>query len=361
MDEVWLRVGEVASRTGLTVRTLHHYDELGLLVPSGRSSGDYRLYSTGDLRRLLSIQHLKSLGLSLEEVADALDDPAFDARAAVDRHIAAVQGRIAAERELLARLRGLRGASEIGWDEVLEVIALTERLRHPDAAVRVRAALDAPAGMPLPTLVATLVADPSDAVRETLTWAIARHGTDATAALLPHLNARDPRVRAQIAHVLSKLRDPASLAPLAALLDDPDATVAAKAAFALGQLGDPAGTGPLVQHLGHRSLAARDEISDALAALGPAASEALTAALGDDDASVREHAADALAGLADPATVDALGALLSDPEEAVRLAAAAALGQLRPASDAWLRRAAGSGPQRVAVLARRLLGPESGH
>lgn len=48
-EEMALRVGELARRTGLSVRTLHHYDDLGLLTPSGRSSGDHRLYSVADL------------------------------------------------------------------------------------------------------------------------------------------------------------------------------------------------------------------------------------------------------------------------------------------------------------------------
>ena len=53
-----LRIGEVARRTGLSPRTLRHYDQLGLLVPSQRSTGDYRLYSREDLVRLLAIAHL---------------------------------------------------------------------------------------------------------------------------------------------------------------------------------------------------------------------------------------------------------------------------------------------------------------
>ena len=88
MDGPWLRIGEVARRTGLTQRTLRHYDQLGLLVPGGRSDGDYRLYSRADLERLLEIQHLKSLGLSLAEVAEALDDPGADAATLLARHVA---------------------------------------------------------------------------------------------------------------------------------------------------------------------------------------------------------------------------------------------------------------------------------
>ena len=71
MGRTW-RIGEVAARTGLTPRTLRHYDELGLLVPSARSWGDYRLYDEADLLRLLQVQNLKALGLSLAEIADAL-------------------------------------------------------------------------------------------------------------------------------------------------------------------------------------------------------------------------------------------------------------------------------------------------
>ena len=66
----WLRIGEVARRTGLTVRALHHYDRLGLLVPSERSWGDHRLYTPSDLRRLLDIQHLNKAFGSIPVLRD---------------------------------------------------------------------------------------------------------------------------------------------------------------------------------------------------------------------------------------------------------------------------------------------------
>jgi DNA-binding transcriptional MerR regulator len=59
------------------VRTLRHFDERGLLVRSERTSGDHRFYSSDDFRRLLAVQHLTSLGLSLSEVKAALDDPGY--------------------------------------------------------------------------------------------------------------------------------------------------------------------------------------------------------------------------------------------------------------------------------------------
>lgn len=71
-------VSEVAALAGVTVRTLHHYDELGLVVPSGRTEAGYRLYGTEDLERLQLVLFHRELGFSLTEIRDLLDDPAFD-------------------------------------------------------------------------------------------------------------------------------------------------------------------------------------------------------------------------------------------------------------------------------------------
>jgi DNA-binding transcriptional MerR regulator len=78
-------VGEVAELAGVTVRTLHHYDELGLLSPSGRSEAGYRLYSYDDLARLREILLWRTLGFSLSEIAALLDDPGHDRLAALER------------------------------------------------------------------------------------------------------------------------------------------------------------------------------------------------------------------------------------------------------------------------------------
>jgi DNA-binding transcriptional MerR regulator len=67
------RVGDVAAATGVTVRTLHHYDEIGLLVPSARSQAGHRLYGDADLRRLYRILALRGMGMPLSEIAATLD------------------------------------------------------------------------------------------------------------------------------------------------------------------------------------------------------------------------------------------------------------------------------------------------
>ena len=77
------QVKQVARLTGLTIRTLHHYDAIGLLAPSARSAAGYRLYDDDDLLRLQQILIGRELGLSLEAIRRSLDDPRFDRRQAL--------------------------------------------------------------------------------------------------------------------------------------------------------------------------------------------------------------------------------------------------------------------------------------
>lgn len=68
-----MHIGELAERTGMSLRTLRHYDEVGLVTASGRTEGGFRLYTHDDYERLLLIRRMKPLGYSLEEMAELLD------------------------------------------------------------------------------------------------------------------------------------------------------------------------------------------------------------------------------------------------------------------------------------------------
>lgn len=68
-----MRIGVVAERTGLSLRTLRHYEDVGLVVPSARSSGGFRLYTEADVQRLTVIRRMKPLNFTLEEMRDLLD------------------------------------------------------------------------------------------------------------------------------------------------------------------------------------------------------------------------------------------------------------------------------------------------
>lgn len=98
-------VGEVARMSGQTVRTLHHYDRIGLLVPAGRTPSGYRSYSDEDLERLRQILTYRELGFGLDRIAVLLDDPAADTRAHLAR-----QHRLVTER--IERLRTMARSIE---------------------------------------------------------------------------------------------------------------------------------------------------------------------------------------------------------------------------------------------------------
>lgn len=113
-------VGRVAGLAGVSVRTLHHYDEIGLVRPSARTSAGYRAYSPGDVERLREVLAYRRLGFGLREIADLVDDPATDAVAhlhrlrglLLDRRDRATAMVAAMDRELEARAMGIRTTPE---------------------------------------------------------------------------------------------------------------------------------------------------------------------------------------------------------------------------------------------------------
>ena len=132
MAPVW-KIGELAKRTGLTVRTLHHYDEIGLLSAAERSDGGHRVYDEADVRRLYRIVSLRSLGFPLDAIADALDGQAFDPREAVDDHISRLEAQVAREQRLLRTLRHLRDRLEADdFLTTIEELTMRERYYTPD-------------------------------------------------------------------------------------------------------------------------------------------------------------------------------------------------------------------------------------
>ncbi len=73
VDGKHMQIGEVAARTELSLRTIRHYEETGLVIPSARSQGGFRLYTESDVQRLMVIRRMKPLGFTLEQMRDLLD------------------------------------------------------------------------------------------------------------------------------------------------------------------------------------------------------------------------------------------------------------------------------------------------
>lgn len=106
-------VGEVAAMSGVTVRTLHHYDEIGLLAPSGRTDAGYRLYDDADIDRLRDILAYRELGLGLDEIAGALGSSG-DSLATLRRARTRMLDRIEHLRAIVASLDAAIAADEKG-------------------------------------------------------------------------------------------------------------------------------------------------------------------------------------------------------------------------------------------------------
>lgn len=123
-----LKVGELAKRTGLTVRTLHHYDSIGLLRPSGRSDGGYRLYNQADVARLHGVQALRGLGLPLEDIGRLLGEAGASLPQIVDRQLQALTLQIEQASALRRRLELVQAkfaaGDEPGLDDWLATLQL---------------------------------------------------------------------------------------------------------------------------------------------------------------------------------------------------------------------------------------------
>jgi DNA-binding transcriptional MerR regulator len=126
-----LKVGALARRTGLTVRTLHHYDEIGLLSPSNRTPSGHRLYGEQDVARLQQIASLRHLGLPLDEIRACLARPEYTLARTLEMQIERIDEQIRHHerlRELVQHLRHrLRTAEEVSVEDLTRTIEVTMR------------------------------------------------------------------------------------------------------------------------------------------------------------------------------------------------------------------------------------------
>ena len=319
-------IGDVARRSGVSARMLRHYDSLGLARPTGRTGAGYREYAEEDIRRILHIEILRSLGLSLREVGRALDEPGFAPSELVDDLVARTRERIARETELLTRLRRIRAAEPVGWEEVLQVIALLQGLGSDSAGRRQRAALSADDVVPVEVLVEAALSETDPNVAGALRWALERSGTGGLAQLADALSSPDAAVRRRAVEALAELPDEAAAPVLRGALASDDLVDRRRAALALGNRG-VAGTAPTLVDM---IVAGADDVdaADALSALAAEPAEPgfadeiaamLVDRLADDglDAAIRRRLTQAFAGIPGPVASRALAALVADDDPGV--------------------------------------------
>lgn len=130
------KVGQLARLTGLTVRTLHHYDQLGLLSPSARTPSGHRLYGEPDVHRLYRIVALRELGLPLEVIGDLLTGEP-DLADLLRQHLAHVDQQLAAIRALRRRLATMVAAVQaVGPPRSADLLVLMEEVRKVDDTMK---------------------------------------------------------------------------------------------------------------------------------------------------------------------------------------------------------------------------------
>ncbi|MFJ3922235.1 HEAT repeat domain-containing protein [Streptomyces sp. NPDC090022] len=332
-------IGEVARRSGVSARMLRHYDALGLVRPTGRTVSGYREYSGDDIRRIFHVESLRSLGLSLRDVARALDDPGFRPSELVDDLVRQTQERIEAETALLTRLRRIGAAEPADWEDVLQTVALLHALGSESAGRRQRAALASvssgssassgdEAPVPVEALVEAALGESDASVAGALRWAVAQSGDGALEPLAAGLASPVAAVRERAVRCVAELTDERATALLRDALAHTDTTVRGVAALALGARGVADAVPALVDLVveGTNDVEAADALS-ALADRPGAAERIATTLVGrlprdPAGAPARRRLAQALADIPGDTAAQALGTLAHDDDPAVAFTAA---------------------------------------
>jgi DNA-binding transcriptional MerR regulator len=324
-------IGEVSKQSGISARMLRHYDRIGLVSPTGRTQGGYRQYSEEDVRRLFQVEGLRSLGLSLHDIADALGDLSFSPASMVEQLTARTHDRLAREEELLRRLSQVQASDPTAWSDVLRTIGLMRGLDAGDPSARQRFTLSLTGegdrdAVPLAE-AALSESDPN--VAGALHWALARIGDSAIPVLEEALNSSSADRRHRAVAALAKINSPRASAVLAEAFRHPDPLVSGRAALARGTRGETDAIPALVTLV----IDGRDDV-EAAGVLGALAcrhncADEIASAIADeltgatDTARLRLTAA--LAEIPGPMAESTLTTLVDDPDRGVALTASSVL------------------------------------
>ena len=327
-------IGDVARRSGVSTRMLRHYDSLGLVCPTGRTTGGYREYSDDDIRRLFHVESLRSLGLSLRQIGRALEDPTFAPAELVGDLITWTEDRLARDRELLERLRTVQASSPAGWQGVLRIVELMHGITSPSAASRQQSVL-APvedARVPAELLAGAVLTESDPNVAGALRWALARAGGDGLAAVASGVRSENVDIRRRAVQAIAEMTGDEATGVLTEALRDEDPAVRGHAALALGTRGVAAAVPTLVRMVVEG--VSDVEAAEALGALSqdPARADRIMSALTDElaastaDSAVRIRLTQAVLEMPGTVAQPVLHQLSQDDDRAVAVIASAHLG-----------------------------------
>ena len=135
------RIGEIADATGLTIRALHYYEEIGLLTPISRTDAGHRLYGPAAVERLYRISLLRQIGLPLVAIRASLEHDAADLRGVMSDHLATIDARVAAEQRLRRKLVTLVGTLASDEDTTGDLLNILEDMTMLETTINRRIAI----------------------------------------------------------------------------------------------------------------------------------------------------------------------------------------------------------------------------
>ena len=322
-------IGEVSRRSGISARMLRYYDSVGLVSPTGRTSAGYREYAEEDVRRLFHVEGLRSLGLSLHDIAVALDDLSFSPADLVERLVIRTRERLAQDEELLRRLGQVRASNPAAWSDVLRTIGLVRGLGDGDPSARQRFVLSLADGgeRDVVTVAEAALNEPDPNVANALDWVLARVGDGAVPMLAAALDSPVAERRHRAVTALVKIGSACAYAVLADAVRHPDPLVSGRATLARGARGEADAVPALVALV----VDGRDDV-EAADVLGALASEhgradeitrVIAHALTSTGAAARRRLTQALSEIPGPRAQATLIELVDDPDRQVAVTASA--------------------------------------
>jgi DNA-binding transcriptional MerR regulator len=135
------KIGEIAEATGMTIRALHYYEEVGLLTPTARTDAGHRLYGPAAVERLYRISLLRQLGLPLDRIRASLATDGTSLRSLMTEHLATIETRLADEHRLRGRLVTLVGTLESDEDTTGDLLSVLEDMTMLETTVNRRIAI----------------------------------------------------------------------------------------------------------------------------------------------------------------------------------------------------------------------------
>ncbi|QZY52378.1 MerR family DNA-binding transcriptional regulator [Leucobacter tenebrionis] len=321
-------IGEVAERSGVSARMLRHYDRIGLVSPTSRTPGGYREYTDDDIRRLFQVEGLRSLGLGLREIVDALGDLPFSPAEMVEQLITRTEEHLAQQTRLLHELRQVQAGELAEWADVLHTISLIRGLNVDDPSERQRFALtveEEAGARGIGALVEAALAETDINAAGALDWVLARGGDEAVPLLARALFSSDERRRRRAVDALVKIGSPRATGVLADAFEHPDPRVRSRAALARGRRGDRGAIPTLIALVasGRDDVAAADALAELATGQSGGAEEivrlirAELARADGADAAARQRLTAALADIPGPEANALLAALTDDSDPRV--------------------------------------------